>query len=247
MWILGLGGLKFHFLASFIRVSLLTRSLERGVSLGEAQTTRVILACVGRVSVRFRNKEQGMRVKDRAFLARLKPKIPFLGLSLLPNQTERLCRLVWYQQIFIAKSNSNGQNTQFCKRKERKQGHQKRLFVFKRVTKWMDFALNRIRLCWHRWHTPLKLTVRALAKKIHRNFFIQDTLCLNFLKNSTFNHIINLSFINYIYSIEWSIILPSLLKTFNRVHTLTRFGSVTNFKEIQIKENQVFLSEIQDF
>ena len=31
-----------------------------------------------------------------------------------------------------------------------------------------------------------------------------------------------------------------------RVNTLTRFGSVTNFKETQIKENQVFLTEIQD-
>ena len=110
----------------------------------------------------------------------------------------------------------------------------------------MDFALNRIRLCWHRWHTPTQTYRKSgmsPSQKIHRNFFIQDTLCLIFLKNSTFNHIINLSFINYIYAIEWSIILPSPLKTFNRVNTLTRFGSITNFKEIQIKENQVFLSE----
>ena len=50
------------------------------------------------VSVRFRSKERGTRVKDRAksflalvsFLARSKPKVPFLGLSLLRNQTEAL-------------------------------------------------------------------------------------------------------------------------------------------------------------
>ena len=50
------------------------------------------------VSVRFRSKELGTRVKDRAksflalvsFLARSKPKVPFLGLSLLRNQTETL-------------------------------------------------------------------------------------------------------------------------------------------------------------
>ena len=50
------------------------------------------------VSLRFRSKELGTRVKDRAksflalvsFLARSKPKVPFLGLSLLRNQTETL-------------------------------------------------------------------------------------------------------------------------------------------------------------
>ena len=52
--------------------------------------------------MRFRSKERGTRVKDRAkngvskragrgpFLARPKPRIPFLGLSLLRNQTETL-------------------------------------------------------------------------------------------------------------------------------------------------------------
>ena len=34
----------------------------------------------------------------------------------------------------------------------------------------------------------------------------------------------------HIYFIEWSIILPSLLKIFNRVNTLTRFGSITKFQ-----------------
>ena len=50
------------------------------------------------VSVRFRSKELGTRVKDRAksflalvsFLARSKPNVTFLGLSLLRNQTETL-------------------------------------------------------------------------------------------------------------------------------------------------------------
>ena len=64
------------------------------------------LACVASVSVRFKSKERGTRVKDRAkngaskragrgwalvsFLARPKPRILFLGLSLLRNQTETL-------------------------------------------------------------------------------------------------------------------------------------------------------------
>ena len=64
------------------------------------------VACVASVSVRFRSKERGTRVKDRAkngaskragsflaiasFLARPNPKIPFLGLSLFRNQTETL-------------------------------------------------------------------------------------------------------------------------------------------------------------
>ena len=82
------------------------------------------VAFVASVSVRFRSKERGTRVKDRAkngaskragrgwgrkegrffpspsphfhflalvsFLARPKPRIPFLGLSLLQNQTETL-------------------------------------------------------------------------------------------------------------------------------------------------------------
>ena len=62
------------------------------------------LACVANVSVQFRRKERGTRVKDReksgasifhflalvSFLARSKPKVPFLGISLLRNQTETL-------------------------------------------------------------------------------------------------------------------------------------------------------------
>ena len=57
------------------------------------------IACVASVSVRFRSKERGTRVKLTArqmaqvlepFLARSKPKIPFLCLSLLRNLTETL-------------------------------------------------------------------------------------------------------------------------------------------------------------
>ena len=66
-----------------------------------AQHTDFGLACVASVSVRFRRKERGPKVKDLAksgsskralvsFLARSKPKVPFLGISLLRNQTETL-------------------------------------------------------------------------------------------------------------------------------------------------------------
>ena len=54
------------------------------------------VACVASVSVRFRSKERGTRAKDRAkmalvsFIARPKPKIPSLGLSLIRNQKEEL-------------------------------------------------------------------------------------------------------------------------------------------------------------
>ena len=81
--------------------------------------SQVSLACVASVSVRFRRKERGTRVKDReksgaskragrgwpsfpspsplfhflalvSFLARSIPKVPFLGISWLQNQTETL-------------------------------------------------------------------------------------------------------------------------------------------------------------
>ena len=54
------------------------------------------VACVASVSVRFRSKERGTRVKDRAkngsrlISHAIKPKIPFHGLFLLRNQTETL-------------------------------------------------------------------------------------------------------------------------------------------------------------
>ena len=74
------------------------------------ETTLLIgLACVASVSVWFRVKERGTRVRDRAkngaskragngwdflalvsFLGRPKPKVPFVGLSSLRNQTETL-------------------------------------------------------------------------------------------------------------------------------------------------------------
>jgi len=69
----------------------------------------VKVACIANVSGRFRNKERGTRVKDGtkngaskracphfhflalvSFLVRSKLRIPFLGLSLLQNQTETL-------------------------------------------------------------------------------------------------------------------------------------------------------------
>ena len=55
-----------------------------------------LVACVASVSVRFRSKERGTRVKDRAkngsrlISHAIKPKIPFHGLFLLRNQTETL-------------------------------------------------------------------------------------------------------------------------------------------------------------
>ena len=73
------------------------------------------LACVASVSVRFRGKERGTRVKDRAksgareslfhflalvsFLARSKPKVPFLGISF---QTETLATQAINQSNFIS-------------------------------------------------------------------------------------------------------------------------------------------------
>ena len=59
-----------------------------------------VLACVASVSVWFRRNERGTRVKDREksgaksgyrFISRaVIPKVPFLGISLLRNQTETL-------------------------------------------------------------------------------------------------------------------------------------------------------------
>ena len=52
------------------------------------------VASVASVSVRFRRKEHKVRVFHFlalvSFLARSKPKVPFLGISLLRNQTETL-------------------------------------------------------------------------------------------------------------------------------------------------------------
>ena len=87
-----------------------------------------LLACVASVSVRFRRKERGTRVKDRAkngasllfhilalvsFLARSKPKVRFLGFSLLRNQTETLatqatglCVYLFYPNLFPSQINT---------------------------------------------------------------------------------------------------------------------------------------------
>ena len=82
----------------------------------------LILACVASVTVRFappppRNKEGGTRVKDRAkngaskralvsFLARPKPRILFLGLSLLRNHRHGLADILYalhaYSSSFLA-------------------------------------------------------------------------------------------------------------------------------------------------
>ena len=110
--------------------------------------TRFLLACVASVSVRFRSKEQGTRVKERAkngvskragrgwgrklapvpsssasllfhflalvpFFARPKPKVPFLGLSLLRNQTETLAT----QATFIPYPNPAYAPENSCHRK----------------------------------------------------------------------------------------------------------------------------------
>ena len=77
-------------------------------------TVRFDLACVASVSLRCRSKERGTRVKDRtkngaskragmalvSFLARPKPRIPFLGLSLLRNQTETLATQASFDCLF---------------------------------------------------------------------------------------------------------------------------------------------------
>ena len=79
------------------------KAFRRKRSLGTVDFPRGSsgVACVASVSVRFRRKERGTRVKDReksgaskralvSFLARSKPKVPFLSISLLRNQTETL-------------------------------------------------------------------------------------------------------------------------------------------------------------
>ena len=48
------------------------------------------LACVASVSVRFRRKERGTRVKNRTEKGAAKTENPVLGLSLIRNQTETL-------------------------------------------------------------------------------------------------------------------------------------------------------------
>ena len=83
------------------------------------------LPCVASVSVRFQSKEPGARVKDRAkkgrviqhffafvrFFARPKPKISFLGLSLLRNQTETLAKQASWPRPRWRKPPNNGAQT----------------------------------------------------------------------------------------------------------------------------------------
>ena len=86
-----------------------------------SNTLRRHIACLASVSVRFRNESQ-RPCEDWLsfpFLARPKPKIPFLGLSFLQNQTETLAtqasdtwlRVYWkiFVKIFVYA-------TEFCRR-----------------------------------------------------------------------------------------------------------------------------------
>ena len=71
------------------------------------------LACVPSFSMRFRSEERGTRIKDRTktdaseksgipFFARPKPKIPFLGLSLLRNRTDTLATQAIIKSIWLS-------------------------------------------------------------------------------------------------------------------------------------------------
>ena len=94
------------FLSIFpiIKLSSLRDKLEVFVRITATKTCKtsdihlssIWLACVASVSVRFRSKERGTRVKvrekngSRLISHAIKPKIPFHGLFLLRNQTETL-------------------------------------------------------------------------------------------------------------------------------------------------------------
>ena len=61
---------------------------------------KFFLAFIAGVSVQFRCKERGTRVKDRVKMAQVKPKTTFLGHSLLRNHREMLanvCRLSFFK------------------------------------------------------------------------------------------------------------------------------------------------------
>ena len=60
----------------------------------------MLLACVPSVSVRFRSKEEGTRLKMTQAKERPKPRIPFLGLSFLRNQTETIAIDAGYNAFF---------------------------------------------------------------------------------------------------------------------------------------------------
>ena len=60
----------------------------------------MLLACVTSVSVRFRSKERGTKVKMAQAKERPKPRIPFLGLSFLRNQTETIATRAGYDAFF---------------------------------------------------------------------------------------------------------------------------------------------------
>ena len=61
---------------------------------------KFFLACTAGVSMRFRCKERGMRVKDCVKMAQVKPRIMFLGHSLLRNHREMLAmRAKFFQAL----------------------------------------------------------------------------------------------------------------------------------------------------
>ena len=117
---------KVRYVEPVVSPGLLNSGAIYCLQVNSVNIKTITVACVASVSVRFRSKERGKRVKDRAknglskragrgvgkkgrklpsfpfpsahfhflalvsFLTRPKPKIPFLGLSLLRNQKETL-------------------------------------------------------------------------------------------------------------------------------------------------------------
>ena len=83
-------GGRFYF---FVLVRI---TAAKTCKTSDIHLSSIWLASAASVSVRFRSKERGTRVKDRAkngsrlISHAIKPKIPFHGLFLLRNQTETL-------------------------------------------------------------------------------------------------------------------------------------------------------------
>ena len=101
-----------------------SRGLNKKIKLIQAEEVKV--ACIASVSVPFRSKERGESnwpatngVSKRggvplfhflalvSFLARSKPKIPFLGLSLLRNLTETLATQAKVKEVCLGRSGAN--------------------------------------------------------------------------------------------------------------------------------------------
>ena len=73
----------------------------------------MLLACVASVSVRFRSKERGTKVKMAQAKERPKPRIPFLGLPFLRNQTETIATQA--TMLFSGSSSTCCQNLRIFK------------------------------------------------------------------------------------------------------------------------------------